>query len=69
MVTTEHVSASLRLASNMDGTVKNIRTFSGVRPDIDATNVSNLISGVNSLRLEPATSAFHTARTEIKLSN
>lgn len=65
MVTTEHVSASLRLVSNMGGTVENIRTISGVKAEVTNRNVQDLIQGINLITSWPATSAIHTRRTAL----
>ena len=62
MVSTKHVSASLRV---LDSERNGVRTFTGVRRALTNENVLNLLNGLNEIRIMPVTNAVHTVRAEL----
>ena len=62
MVTSNHISSSLRV---VDDQGKSIRSFSGVNPLATSANVNSFIGAFNSLRTVPAGGAVLTTRTEL----
>ena len=66
MVNSVHVSSSLRVTRVRDGVVQGVRTFSGVRRDIAASNVADLFGGLNMLLGEPVSGALLTTRAQLK---
>ena len=62
MVEMVHVSSSLRLTRTEGSSCAHVRTFSGVRENLEQRNVSDFLSGINGLVARPATNAAHTRR-------
>ena len=62
MVNLEHDNTSIRLLNRDGESVKTIRTFSGVRNDMTASQVNTLITGVSIMVAVPANGATMTTR-------
>lgn len=62
MVVANHLTNSLRVLNSAG---KGIRSFSGVRRDLSAGNVSDLLDGINEVSAKPATNAHLTIRSEL----
>ena len=61
-VQSTHLSASLRL---LDSERKGLGTLGRVRPDLTRQNVSDLMQGVNEIRVAKATNAALTIQSEL----
>ena len=65
MATAKHISSSLRLVDTDARPHRNLRTFSGARPDLDRARVDSFIRGINALKVPQATNAVLTVRAEL----
>ena len=61
-VQSTHLSASLRL---LDSERRGLGTLGRVRPDLTGQNVSDLLQGINEIRVTKATNAALTIQSEL----
>ena len=69
MVQSVHVGSSLRLARVVGGRAEGLRTFTGVRSNLNQGAVTMFISGFNGLSSRQATQASLTTRARLELGS